>query len=59
MTTRVSCAGCHPRLSNCGIDVAKMDTTFRSLDSPHNIHNVSCQDCHPRGVPKKRVASTR
>jgi hypothetical protein len=54
MTTRVSCAGCHPRLSNCGIDVEKMDTTFRSLESPHNIHRVSCEDCHPRGVPKTR-----
>jgi hypothetical protein len=59
MTTRASCAECHPRLSNCGIDVEKMDTTFRSLESPHNIHSVSCEDCHPRGVPRKRVASVR
>jgi hypothetical protein len=57
MTTRASCAECHPRLSNCGIDVEKMDTTFRALDSAHNIHSVSCEDCHPRGVPKKRLAS--
>jgi hypothetical protein len=55
-TTRASCAGCHPRLSNCGIDVEKMDTTFRSLDSRHNIHRVACVDCHPAGVPKKRTA---
>jgi hypothetical protein len=53
-TTRASCAGCHPRLSNCGIDVEKMDTTFRSLDSRHNIHRVACIDCHPAGVPKKK-----
>ena len=26
--TRASCANCHPRLSNCGLDVEKMDTTF-------------------------------
>jgi hypothetical protein len=57
METRASCAGCHPRLSNCGIDVEKMDTTFRSLESPHNIHNVSCEDCHPRGVPTRRRTS--
>jgi hypothetical protein len=59
METRASCAECHPRLSNCGIDVETMDTTFRSLDSPHNIHSVSCQDCHPRGVPQKRLAAAR
>jgi hypothetical protein len=56
MTTRASCAECHPRLSNCGLDVEKMDTTFRSLESAHNIHSVSCQDCHPRGVPRKAEA---
>lgn len=57
METRASCAGCHPRLSNCGIDVEKMDTTFRSLESPHNVHRVSCQDCHPRGVPARKTGS--
>jgi hypothetical protein len=56
MTTRASCAECHPRLSNCGLDVEKMDTTFRSLESPHDIHRVACEDCHPRGVPTKRPA---
>jgi len=56
MTTRASCAECHPRLSNCGLDVEKMDTSFRSLDSLHNVHSVSCEDCHPRGVPKKAQA---
>jgi hypothetical protein len=53
--TRASCAGCHPRLSNCGLDVETMDTTFRSADSKHNVHWVKCVDCHPKGVPKKRV----
>ncbi len=53
--TRASCAGCHPRLSNCGIDVEKMDTTFKSPDSLHDVHSVACLDCHPKGVPKKRT----
>lgn len=56
-TTRASCANCHPQLSNCGLDVETMDTTFKSTNSPHNIHFVKCQDCHTKGVPKKRPAS--
>jgi hypothetical protein len=52
--TRASCATCHPRLSNCGLDVETMDTTFKSTQSPHNIHFVKCLDCHPKGIPKKR-----
>jgi hypothetical protein len=52
-TTRASCAGCHPRLSNCGIDVETMDTTFKSADSLHDVHRVACIDCHPKGVPAK------
>jgi hypothetical protein len=54
-TTRASCSTCHPQLSNCGLDVEKMDTTFRSTTSPHNIHFVKCTDCHTKGVPAKRV----
>ena len=53
-TTRASCADCHPRLSNCGLDVETMDTTFRSEKSAHDIHRVACRDCHPKGVPKHR-----
>ena len=30
--TRASCAECHPKMSNCGLDVEKMDTTFLSAD---------------------------
>lgn len=56
MATRASCDNCHPRLSNCGQDVATMDTTFRSSRSRHDIHGVSCADCHAEGVPKKRVS---
>jgi len=52
-STRQSCADCHPRLSNCGLDVEKMDTTFRDPRSGHDVHTVQCLDCHPRGVPKK------
>jgi hypothetical protein len=53
-TTRASCAGCHPRLSNCGLDVETMDTTFRSRDSRHDVHRVSCVACHPGGPPRKK-----
>jgi hypothetical protein len=54
LDARASCANCHPRLSNCGLDVAKMDTSFKSPSSPHNIHFASCTDCHTKGVPKGR-----
>jgi hypothetical protein len=54
--TRASCATCHPRLSNCGLDVEKMDTTFVSTASGHNIHFVKCADCHMKGVPRKRAS---
>jgi hypothetical protein len=53
--TRASCANCHPRLSNCGLDVEKMDTTFKDPKSAHNIHFAACADCHPKGVPRKRI----
>ena len=55
-TTRASCMNCHPRLSNCGLNVETMDTTFRSTTSPHNIHFVKCTDCHTKGVPPRRAA---
>jgi hypothetical protein len=44
-------------MSNCGLDVEKMDTTFRAAESKHNIHWVQCTDCHPKGVPKKKEKS--
>ena len=49
--TRASCDACHPQLSNCGLDVEVMDTTFRSAESDHDVHRVACLDCHPDGVP--------
>ncbi len=52
--TRASCATCHPQLSNCGLNVETMDTTFKSAKSPHNVHTVKCADCHTKGVPKKK-----
>jgi len=54
-TTRASCGNCHPRLSNCGTSVELMDTTFKSKKSKHNVHTVSCIECHTQGVPEKRV----
>jgi hypothetical protein len=56
--TRASCTTCHPRLSNCGLDVEKMDTTFRDAKSRHNVHTVKCLDCHPKGIPPRRNASS-
>lgn len=53
-TTRASCANCHPELSNCGLNVETMETSFKSTKSPHNIHTVKCIDCHTKGVPKKK-----
>jgi hypothetical protein len=43
-----SCSSCHPGISNCGLDVTKMNTSFLSADSPNNIHFVECKDCHPK-----------
>jgi hypothetical protein len=53
--TRASCASCHPKMSNCGLDVEKMDTSFVSPDSKHNVHWVKCGDCHTRGVPPGKI----
>jgi hypothetical protein len=57
--TRASCATCHPQLSNCGLNVETMDTTFKSTKSPHNIHFVKCIDCHTKGVPKPKSKAAR
>ncbi len=52
---RESCIHCHPAISNCGLDVTKMNTTFADSKSPHDIHFVRCADCHPKGIPAKKV----
>jgi hypothetical protein len=33
-------------LSNCGLEVEKMNTTYFNAASPNNIHFVACSDCH-------------
>ena len=43
---RSSCKNCHPAISNCNVDVTTMNTTFVNLNSPNNIHSVSCGSCH-------------
>ena len=48
-----SCSHCHPQLSNCGIPVDTMDTSFRDPESPHNIHFVACGDCHERAFLRR------
>lgn len=57
LNARASCAQCHPRLSNCGLDVEQMDTTFKSSASRHNIHFVKCADCHAAGIPVRTKPS--
>jgi Cytochrome c3/Cytochrome c554 and c-prime len=53
--SRQSCVNCHPAISNCGLDVMKMNTTFVDKNSSHNIHFVRCIDCHAKGIPKKHM----
>jgi hypothetical protein len=53
--TRASCKTCHPQMSHCGIDVERMDTTYASASSLHNIHWVKCADCHQHGIPKPKT----
>ena len=53
--TRASCKTCHPQMSNCGLDVEKMDTTYANSASAHNIHWVKCTDCHQHGMPKVKT----
>jgi len=45
-SARNSCTLCHPAVSNCKIDVTKMNTSYADSKSPNNIHFVSCKDCH-------------
>ncbi len=47
-----SCQNCHPAISNCGLDVTSMNTTFANQQSPHDIHFVGCKDCHPEMLGK-------
>jgi len=54
-SAKASCATCHPADSHCGIDVEKMDTTYFSASSKHNIHFVTCGDCHNGQRPVKGI----
>lgn len=51
---RASCKACHLRISECGLDVEKMDTTYASATSQHDIHWVRCVDCHTKGIPRTK-----
>lgn len=53
-SAKASCGTCHPGSSHCGIDVEKMDTTFRAASSKHNIHFVACGDCHNGQRPARK-----
>lgn len=48
-----SCKTCHPAISNCKIEVEKMNTTYYNRSSKNNIHFVACTDCHVNGRPGK------
>jgi hypothetical protein len=50
-----SCKNCHPAISNCKLDVEKMNTSYKDKSSKNNIHFVGCTDCHLKGRPIKRV----
>jgi hypothetical protein len=52
-SARASCKNCHPAISNCSLDVEKMNTTYNDQTSINNIHFVSCTDCHIKGRPVK------
>lgn len=50
-----SCKNCHPAISNCKLDVEKMNTTYVDRSSKNNIHFVACTDCHIKGRPTKQI----
>ena len=50
---RSSCDLCHPAISNCKLDVKIMNTSFYNLQSPNDIHFVSCGNCHDPGFLAK------
>ncbi|MBP5227685.1 MAG: cytochrome c3 family protein [Kiritimatiellae bacterium] len=43
-----SCLQCHPAFSRCKErDVRRLDTTYRTRESPHDVHHLTCATCHP------------
>jgi hypothetical protein len=55
---RQSCIKCHPAISNCKLDVTKMNTSFHDPESPNNIHWVACTDCHREKGFIRRMVTT-
>lgn len=51
-----SCASCHPAISNCKLDVTKMNTSYADAKSGNNIHFVACADCHKEEM--QRIVNT-
>ena len=45
-SARKSCQSCHPAISNCNMNVTKMNTSYADVKSPNNIHFVACSSCH-------------
>lgn len=56
--SKKSCSKCHPSVSNCKIDVTKMNTSYANIDSPNNIHFVACADCHKEKNAKYKTLLT-
>lgn len=54
---RNSCRSCHPAISNCKLDVTKMNTSFAHSKSKNNIHFVACTDCHSQPFNKSALNS--
>ncbi len=50
---REACKTCHPALSNCGLEVETMNTTYFKRGSPNDIHFMQCTDCH-NPIPESR-----
>jgi len=46
LSAKESCNSCHSVQTNCKLNVETMDTTFFNPASKHDIHTVSCKDCH-------------
>jgi hypothetical protein len=49
-----ACTTCHPAVTSCNLDVREMNSSYRDRNSPHNIHSMTCADCHDP-VPEASV----
>lgn len=41
-----ACTTCHPAVTSCNVDVMELNTSYKSRNSPNNIHSMKCVDCH-------------